>query len=99
MPTTCKVICESRELLFSQVVYHHFVPKSCEYYRQLYLEEAVLTLAIEEIIPELCTLSEVVISCHSSPLLKKKKKKDQCYRGVIYILYNALSLIVHVYEF
>lgn len=76
VPTTCKVICESRELLFSQVVYHHFVPKSCEYYRQLYLEEAVLTLAIEEIIPELCMLSEVVISCHSSPLLKKKKKRS-----------------------
>lgn len=66
------------------------------YYHQLYQDEGVLVWPWRKLFLN-CLLSEVVISCHSGPLLFLFL--NQCYCSIIYIQYNAPNLSVHFCEF
>lgn len=97
VPVTCRILRAGRGLPFSQSVRHHCAPGSSPAAPPSALSRwRGSGLVMGEISPELCLLSEVVISCYSGPLLFFF---NQCYCSVIYMQYNAPNLSVHFYQF
>lgn len=94
---TCKIIYNSRGLLFSQFVHHHFVPKSsCTLLPSALRRWSGASLAMEKMIPERSAFrsSNFLPSWPIAFLFL-----NQCYCGIICMQYDAASVSEHFSAF